>query len=39
LLEQADKKLEEIGSVLYLIDLGKNIPVYIFNFEMGRANA
>jgi hypothetical protein len=37
--EQADKKLEEIGSVYYLVDPEKGVPVYHFNFGMGRASA
>ncbi len=36
---QADKKVEEIGSVLYLVDPEKDIPIYPFNFQMGRASA
>ncbi|MAT94535.1 MAG: hypothetical protein CME59_18330 [Halioglobus sp.] len=36
---QADKKLEEIGSVLYLVDPDKGIPIYPFNFEAGRVGA
>ncbi|MES9875118.1 MAG: hypothetical protein ABW146_18610, partial [Candidatus Sedimenticola sp. 6PFRAG7] len=34
-----DKKLEEIGSVLYLVDPDKGIPIYPFNFEAGRVGA
>lgn len=37
--EQADKRIEEIGSVLYLVDPDKKIPVYAFNFDMGGASA
>lgn len=36
---QADKKVEEIGSVLYLVDPDKGIPIYPFNFQMGSASA
>jgi hypothetical protein len=36
---QADKKVEEIGSVLYLVDPEKGIPIYPFNIEAGRASA
>ncbi len=32
--ERADKKVEEIGSIIYLVDPDKDIPVYIVNFEM-----